>query len=143
MNVTREAIYSALFALVSNLPGIVTSSRRLRHWTDVSPDEQPALFQAQIRQTAAAHTGAPTKWLLRADLYLYANSGQDPNAVPATALNNLMDAIEAALAPGPGQTVQNLGGIVHYCRISGEVMTDEGVLGAQAVAIIPVEILTM
>jgi hypothetical protein len=34
-----------------------------------------------------------------------------------------------------------LGGLVNYCRIEGDIETDEGLLGEQAVAIIPVSIL--
>jgi len=44
----REPIYSALFALLCAIPGIITFSRRMRHWTDVPVVEQPALFQAQM-----------------------------------------------------------------------------------------------
>ncbi len=148
MTNAREAIFSALFALVSGLTGFVTTSRRLMHWTDVTADMQPALFQAQKTQGADPRTGSPTKWRLHADLYLYTNlgsqtgGGDTPDATPATQLNNFIDAIDAALAPNPATGApQTLGGLVQYCRISGTVETDEGVLGAQAVAIIPVEIL--
>jgi hypothetical protein len=141
MNVARESIYSALWALVSGIPGLVTASRRLVHWSDVPPEAQPALFQAQKDQAAEPHLGLPTKWRLRAELFLYVNSGADMTLVPATQLNNFVDAIDAALAPPIGQVAQTLGGLVQYCRISGEVLTDEGVLGPQAVAIIPIEIL--
>jgi hypothetical protein len=142
MTSTREAIYSALFALVSGLSGFVTTSRRLRHWTDVAPEEKPALFQAQKTQGAAPVTNQPTRWHLYADLFVYVDTGQDPDAVPATLLNNLVDAIDAALSPNPVTAApQTLGGLVTYCRISGTILTDEGTLGSQAVAIIPVEIL--
>lgn len=140
----REAIYSALFDLVSNVPGLVTKSRRLKHWDDVAAEMQPALFQAQKTQAAQPRPqGTPAKWTLRAELFLYVNSGQDPEAVPATQLNDFMDAIEAALAPSPVSGLQTLGGLVQHCWISGEVLTDEGTLGPQAVAIIPIEILAV
>ncbi len=141
MAISREAIYSALWSQVSGLAGIVTASRRLKHWDDVPPEQQPALFQTQKDQDPEQKYGLPTKWKLYADLYLYVNSGQDPLAVPAIALNNLVDTIEAALAPSPMSGVQTLGGLVSHCWINGKIETDEGVLGAQAVAIIPVEIL--
>jgi hypothetical protein len=57
--------------------------------------------------------------------------------LPAIALNQLVDAIELALSPGPAFEEQTLGGLVSHCRIVGEIETDEGVLGDQAVAIIP------
>jgi hypothetical protein len=34
-----------------------------------------------------------------------------------------------------------LGGLVQHCWIAGRITTDEGVLGGQSVAIVPVEIL--
>ena len=138
----RETIYSALFTLVSSVPGLVTTSRRLVHWSDVSPEMQPALFQAQINQAAQPRPeGLPTRWTLKADIWLYVNTGQDPGAIPAILLNNFMDAIEAALAPSLVTGKQTLGGLVSHCWIAGEVLTDEGTLGPQAVAAIPIEIL--
>jgi hypothetical protein len=137
----REAIFSALFNLVSAVPGLVTTGRRLVHWSEVPPDQQPALFQAQKTQNAQPRPlGVPTKWTLKADLYLYVNSGGDSSSVSATPLNNYLDAIEAALAPNIMSGVQTLGGLVKHCFICGEVLTDEGTLGSQAVAIIPIEI---
>ncbi|HXP74621.1 MAG TPA: hypothetical protein VN823_10790 [Stellaceae bacterium] len=56
-------------------------------------------------------------------------------------MNPLLDAIETALAPDLVTNVQSLGGLVAHCWIAGKVETDEGVLGGQAVAIVPIEIL--
>lgn len=135
----REPIYAALFDKVANIPGIVTSSRCLRHWNDVNPAEQPALFQTQKGEDAVIKDGFPTKWLIGADLYLYCHTGNDPDAVPSTELNNLLDAIEEALKPD-FTGYQTLGGLVFDCRIDGKIETDEGLLGPQSVAIIPIKI---
>lgn len=139
----REALYSALFALLEQVPGVVTRSRRLRHWSDVGPSEQPALFLAQGRQNATPGDparGVPTKWLLHADVYLYVRTGS--HGVPGSQLNPLLDAIEAALATaGPLQRTQTLGGLAEHCWIEGDIDTDEGTLGDQAVAIVPIRIL--
>lgn len=143
MQNSRESIYLALFTLVAAVPGFVTTSRRLRHWDDVTAAEQPALFQAQKTEVAATRFGMPTKWHLHADLALYVNTGQDPTAISATLLNGFIDAIEAALAPNPGTGVQTLGALVSHCWIEGTIQTDEGTLGAQAVALIPIEILAV
>jgi hypothetical protein len=55
----------------------------------------------------------------------------------------LVDALERALAPSPATGVQNLGlpMMVQHAYISGKIETDEGVLGDQAIAIVPVEVL--
>ena len=74
------------------------------------------------------------------DFYVY---GQAPDELtaPATVLNPLLDAIEAALAPPASSNVQTLGGLVCHAWIAGKIETDEGALGGQAVAIVPIEIL--
>lgn len=136
----REAIYGALFAIVSSAPGLVTTSRKLLHWNDVPASQQPALFQAQKTETAVNSTRMPTKWMLSVDLYVYVST--TGAAHPGAVLNPILDAIASALSqPFPGQP-QTLGGLVEYARIEGTIETDEGTLGNTAVAIIPVSILT-
>jgi hypothetical protein len=136
----REPIYAALFALVQGAASFVTISRRLRHWSDVAAAEQPALFQIQKSETAEERRPLPVKWRARVDLYLYAHSPDELTA-PATVINPLLDALETALAPDPVSHVQTLGGLVQHCWIAGGIQTDEGVLGGQSVAIVPIEIL--
>jgi hypothetical protein len=140
----REGIYAALFSKFDGITGIPTKSRRLMHWIDVPAVQQPALFQAQKSEIVVQSRGLPPKWQLDLDLYLYVHAGDDPGSVPTTVLNPLIDAIEAALAPDnvkDGQNVLTLGGLVSHCWISGQIQTDEGALGAQSIAIIPVTIL--
>ena len=138
----REEIYSALFALLSTIPGIVTFSRRVRHWTDVPPVEQPALIQEQFEESARYVGRAfPAKWTLSLNLALYVNVGNDQQAAPSQTLNPLLDAVLAVLEPSGSQEEQTLGGLVSHCRISGKVLIAEGgSLGPQAAALIPVEI---
>jgi hypothetical protein len=136
----REPIYAALFALAAGAANFVTASRRLRHWSDVGAAEQPALFMIQKSENAEERRPLPVKWRASVDLYLYVHA-PDELTSPATVLNPLLDAVEAALAPDPVSHVQSLGGLVSHCWIAGRVQTDEGVLGGQAVAIVPVEIL--
>jgi hypothetical protein len=141
--INREPIYAALFGLIETAADFAVVDRRLRHWSDVSPAEQPALFMAQKTELASVKTlGAPTVWTLAIDLYVYAHSS-DPYLAPATVLNPLVDAVEAALAPSATTGLQDLGlpASVQHAYISGKIETDEGVLGDQAVAIVPVEIL--
>ena len=140
--IDREAIYSALWTLASNASNFASSNRRLRHWSDVAPPEQPALFMSEKGGHAAVKAlGAPIVWTLYADFYIYAHCS-DPYAPPAKILNPLLDALDRALAPSPANGVQNLGlpAMVQHAYIAGKIETDEGVLGDQAVAIVPVEI---
>jgi hypothetical protein len=137
----REAAYAALFARIASTPGLVTASRRLRHWTDVAHTEQPALFQVQKRETVTERRGLPPVRRLSVELYLFASVNGDRGTAPSQVLNPMLDAIEAALLPDAGHAVQTLGGLVEHAWIAGRIETDEGVLGDQAVAIVPVEIL--
>ncbi len=130
----REPIYAALFAALASAAPFVTASRRLRHWSDVGPAEQPALFVAQRRK------GLPPKWTLALEVFIYVHAPDDVTP-PASALNPLLDAVEAVLAPADPAAAQTLGGLVEHAWIAGKIETDEGVLGGQAVAIIPIEVL--
>ncbi len=143
--IIREAIYAALWTLGSGAGSFASANRRLRHWADVAPVEQPALFMSEKGGHAQVKTlGAPIVWTLYADFYIYAHSS-DPYAAPATIINPLLDALEWALAPSAATGIQNLGlpQMVQHAYIAGKIETDEGVLGDQAIAIVPVEILCL
>lgn len=146
---TREGLAVALLGLLSNIPGIVTADRRLRHWTDVPAEERPAIFLSTGNQKAKQDaSGAPAVWTFNytVDLYVYS---EDPALTPSTMLNQYVDAIEAALKPAapwgpPGYpgTVQVLGdqtGRIRHAWVL-DVETDEGVLGTTAIASIRLEI---
>lgn len=135
--INREAISAALFARVSAVLGLATTSRTLKHWNDVPPELQPALFQAQRDQQISRVRGQPPMRRIPFDLYLYVRAVDD--SPPSTLLNGFLDAIEAVLAPDNDVTGRNtLGGLVHDCIVDGTIETDEGTLGQQAVAIVPV-----
>ena len=139
-----EPIYAALFAKVKDAPGIVYATRRVKLWSDVPEAHQPALIQEQAG-IGVQHQGPgfPPKWTLAADLALYVNAGNDQEAVPVITLNNLISAVCAALAPAGDQERQTLNGLVFDCRVNGKIEISEGgSLGPQAVAVIPVEIVT-
>jgi hypothetical protein len=141
--IARESIYAALWALGAGAASFASANRRLRHWADVAPAEQPALFMSEKGGHAVMKAlGGPIAWTLYADFYIYVHSS-DPYLAPALLLNPLLDALEAALAPPLATGIQNLGlpAMVQHAYISGKVETDEGVLGDQAIAIVPVEIL--
>lgn len=134
----RETIFTALFAKLQAVPGLITADRRLRHWTDVPPSEQPALFMTERSQQVDRIKGQPPRYTLPVDIYAYVYS--DEATPPSALLNPLIDAIESALEHGPADTAQTLGGLVSHCYVNGKIETDEGTLGAQAMAIIPIEI---
>lgn len=139
---TREPIYAALFTKLAASAGYVTTGRRLKHWNDVTVANQPALFMAQKRETAQPAQpvpGLPTKWVLEVDVYVYAKA--IGSASPGPIINPLLDAIVTALAPVSATGKQTLGGLCEHAWIEGAIETDEGTLGDQAVAIVPVRVL--
>ena len=140
---TREPIYSALFALVSAVSGIKVSSRRVRAFADIGSGDQPALFMEQKSEQQDVTTKMPGKWTLHVDLLVYVNTGgNELSVVPSTVLNPILDGICAALVPPPAIGEQTLGGLVARCRLDGSIEIVEGVQGDQAFAIIPVVVFT-
>ena len=140
----RELIYQTLFDLLKNLSQITTSSRRLKHWNEVSAADMPALFLVQGKETAKTITGMPTKWSFYPEIYIYVNAGSDPNITPYSILNpivdqciGLFDSINNQYSGGK----QILGGLVHDVRLNGLVENDGGALGPIAVCRIPLEII--
>lgn len=137
----REAIHQALFALLQTVPGFVTSSRRLKHWGEVDKNKQPALFLAAEGEEVTQGQEQPRRYTLRFSVYLYAKG--DDKDIPSARLNPLLDGVLQALSGPPiTHNVQTLGGMVTRCWVEGTIQTDEGVLGDQAVAIVPIRIQT-
>lgn len=135
----REAIDSALFAKLAAVSGLAFSSRRLLHWNDCAT--QPALFYTTGQETPITTTGEPAKWHLTRRVYLYVNV--DDATAPSTVLNPLLDSICSMIDnphPVTGRNTLGIDGVSHI-RVEGTIETDEGTLGNQAVAIIPLEIL--
>lgn len=139
---SREAIYSALFNKVKAASGVTTASRRLQHWSDVSPANMPALFQCQRGESTKTMTGQPTVTVMNVDLVIYVKDGGESTSTPSTVLNPIIDAITNLFTPDPVSGKQTLGGLVHYARISGAIAIDEGVLGDTVIAVIPVELVS-
>lgn len=133
---------TALFNLVSGSASFTTASRRLRLWNDMAPSDKPAIFVAERGDTyARGSDGRPAIVVFEADIFIYTDAGKDTSIVPATALNALIDAVDAALAPSPVSGKQSLGGMVSHCWIEGKIMKDPGDLDGDGLAIIPVKIL--
>jgi hypothetical protein len=145
---SRETIYQTIFETLQETVvaplNFKTASRRAIPWTQVDPASQPALFQTQVREQATVQgRGLPTKWDLDIDISIYVNGGNDLVVIPSSILNPAIDTIEG-LFPGTGPNYQTLGlPGVSEIRIQGEVLYNEGLLGAQAVAVIPIHIVAV
>ena len=139
----REKIYAALYQVLQSAYPWVTSNRVLAHWSDMAPTQQPAMFMTQAGETAIVETRQPTVYQLNVRVYIYVRSQTQDGDVPAQLLNQVLDAVTDVMRPSRAAEVFTLGGLVHYARIEGAIETDEGLLGEQAVAIIPIILLTV
>ena len=141
MTPSRETIIQALFDLALTATTFNTNGRRLLLWSKV------ASFPALFVQSTGTHyppreaRGIPPKRTITAELWVYTDVGKDPNANSEQGLNDIIDAIETALAPGINSIAQTLGGLVSHAWIEGEIEQFPGVLDGIAKAIIPVKIL--
>ena len=157
---STEAIYQALITLVGAAkiggnPAFVTVSRRLPPQTAIAGIQQPALFQLEASEVVAEkEIGLAVEEFKCALIVLFKNPG-DLNTVVSTQMNALRDVVvnqirQFQLAPGgslpatpmaPGER-QTLGGLVYHCRISGEVLKNEGLLNQQGAIVFPISILS-
>ncbi|MFX8844664.1 hypothetical protein ABTM93_19560, partial [Acinetobacter baumannii] len=75
-----------------------------------------------------------------ADLYLYNDIGDDPNAIPSTPINQMLDALDVALKPTDPSQRLTLNGLVEYVLIEGQIERAMGELTGKAVAAVPLKI---
>jgi hypothetical protein len=149
--IPRGAVIQTLAPLTISLPataaagpvplttGFLTFSRRFQFWTQVSA--QPALFLRDGDEDQQYSEIILPRQTLRAEVWIYSKAGENPDIVPVTALNNLLDAVDAAFAPDDPQTGRfTLGGLVEWCRREGKIIKDPGDAGGQAIAVADVEI---
>jgi hypothetical protein len=119
--------------------GFQTIGRRAQLWSQVSA--QPALF---LRRTGTTDQYDETFGVttLECELWIYSQSGQDPDAVPDAALSALDMLMRQSFAPDTdyGEPRFTLGGLVYWCRIEGKSDYSDGALGAQGISRIPVRI---
>ena len=137
--ISIEAVFAALYAKLDGIANFATIDRRLMNVQDLQPEQFPAAFQVQGKQTWKFTPNSPPVLTLRATWVLYTFQS-DKTASPSTPLNLLLDAARAAMQPPGGQIKQTLGGLVEFAAIQGDVDIFEGVLGERAVALLPIAI---
>jgi hypothetical protein len=126
--------------------GFQTASRRLAH--AIQEVDMPAMYLLDKGELHPERRSSnPYITIIQCELWIFSKAGEDPDPAysPATALNNLIGAVEQALTPSgsqPGGGLRNPLGLqgVHYCRIEGEVLKDPGYDGRLAGAVIPIQI---
>jgi len=142
MSLDRELIFSTLFTAVSGANGILTASRKFRGFDDIQPEFCPALFMVESPEEGVEQRkGLPPKYTLSAEIFLRIHTGDEEES-PATALNELITAVEDTLAPDISTNVNNLGlDNVSHCWIVGPILKFPAYVGNKGAAIITVNIL--
>ena len=141
---SRVGFLNALFARAQGLswgPSGQTfayTSRRVRLASDLPA--LPALCQAEHEESFAPTAGLDPRRVLGAAWMIH-HATSDPEAVPASTNNLILDAIESAFLPDDATGCCTLGGLVRHCWIEGEVFKDPGDLDGQALLIAPIKIL--
>lgn len=143
MTSNKETIFSTLYTRMTEVSGVLTSGRKVRHYDDVQPVEQPALFIEQVSSDIQSRPNGPGKQTLKANVILYAWSDSDLGPMPI--INGLVDQVEGLMKryptePAPSQTT-TLSGTVASAQVVN-VEYAGGNLGNQGVAIVSIEMLT-
>ena len=143
--ITREQISAAFFNLIKGAAGFTATSRRFVHWDQVNETQMPFLTMLKSGEVRGRQAeGLPTL-TINAHVFVYLTAGMDPEDIPDTAMNALLDAVDAAVAPTGADAAngnrQTLGGLVSHCYPLGPVFIDTGDIDGKAVAAIPFQIL--
>lgn len=148
LTVTRNAVFTALLnllktaAMPASIGPIQIYSQRFVPWENCA--QQPAMMLLEGPQTASQKGPfGLTQWSMQAVVLVYFRV--DPaldGVVPAQQVNDLLDAIEAALRMPSEAQRQTLGGLVANAYIDGAVGFDDGTTDQsyQAVVFIPIRI---
>jgi len=148
----RETVFQALFALASEVQwgdpprGFKTVSRRVKLFSDVAINQQPACYQAEHTEMSQQITNLPYKRTWGAQWIIYQATGKSPGGIPTIENNLILDAVEKALAPkpqDPGFPDQRntLNGLVWHCFIDGTVFKDPGDIDDQGMLVVPITLL--
>lgn len=143
--VTREQVGAALFALLQTAHAFPTSSRKLQEFDKTSVGLKPALYVIEHREMhKKGDLMTPAVRTIMYDVYIFANTGVDPNVIPITELNGYLDSIDGnsggVLAPNPLTNKQTLGGLVYDCYIEGDIVKVPGDLDGEGILLIPVKV---
>jgi hypothetical protein len=140
----RESISAALFALLQGVQATIPTvsfSRRYIDSTSLGSANLP-MVELLVKSEDAIQKGmgVPIQWKVTAHIFVFVST-TDTDTEPDAVMNNILDAIEAAVAPDK-TGYQTLGGLVVNCRINGTIERDPGFISGIGAAAIPIEITT-
>jgi hypothetical protein len=127
--VSRKAIAAALLAQLVSGGQFASYGRRLRKPEQAASPGKPGLYLIKGREhykfESEEQQGVPPRRFMEFLAVIYTDTGADEAAVPADVIDDLLDAIDTALAPGTVDMLSNggrqtLGGLVYDARIEGD-----------------------
>lgn len=141
---SRNAAVEALRAVVATAyPWKAPPSRRLKLFSDVPPVQRPAVFLHEGGDEAYAwQSGAVPRRKIEVKIFVYIDA-KARDTVGAIQLNDIMDALDAALAPKGADALRGrntLAGTQYMARITGRPVKVPGDLDGDGLLIVPVEI---
>ena len=150
MSTSRKAIAAALLRQLTAGGQFTNSGRRDRAPEQAAAPGKPGLYIVKGRERylyagGEYERGAPPVRELAFLAVIYTDVGADETAVPADTIDDLLDAIDGALAPAAIDQLSNggrqtLGGLVYDCRIDGEVELAPGDVQGKGSTIVPIKI---
>lgn len=145
---TREAVSQALFDLLITSYSYALTSRRLDTYSSISSSAQmPAFFlEEEPEQHTRNKMPTPALRVLTYTAWIFVSQGEDPNALPITIINNIIDAIDpvsgGVLKPNNlPQNRQTLGGLVYDCYIEGTLPKAPGDIDGIGALRIPIKVI--
>ncbi len=144
MPATREKAMAALFDLLRSAYPFRRASRRIELIDQVQREHRPALFLAKHAETYEKPSpNVPRKLTLHCFGYVYIDA-KDETAVGDSLINEIMDAIDAAMTPdfaAGSEGRQTLGGLVHSVRIAGTAQEVPGDIDGEGLYAFPIDVL--
>jgi hypothetical protein len=146
---SRKAIAAALLARLTSGGQFTLSGRRNAAPEQAASPDKPGLFLIKPRESYKYDNeqqhGVPPVRDMEFLAAVYTDVGANPSAVPADIIDDLLDAIDTALAPNFADQVNNgarqtLGGLVYDCRIEGEVELAPGDSQGKGQVAIPIRV---
>jgi hypothetical protein len=96
--ISRQQISVTFFDLIKGAADFAAVSRRFVHWDQVNETQMPFLTMLKTGEQRGRQSEGLPALTVNAHVFVYLSAGLDPEDVPDTAMNAVLDAIDAAVA---------------------------------------------
>jgi len=144
--IARETAMAALFTHVTGLVAFKSAMRRFDPWDKINDADKPALRWLEDGETnTRTNIAVPTYRILRVKLLVYDFYGDYATTITTMRFNALLESVDGAFAVDKLTNRCDLGLFpqVQDAWIEGDTLKDPGDVDGQAVAVVPVHVLTV